>query len=464
MGPDQLNRILLEQIKKQNALIADQADRIAALEAELREWKSGAAGPTNRQRRRVRGAKPAKDQPDPNKKRPAGRKKGHKGSGRKKPKTVDVVESRRLDSCPDCSGNLIDKGVGHRHLVEDIVLTVKTTQYDLHRHHCPACQTDHQAPLPQHLGGPVRIGPSALALAAWMRLDMRQSIGNIARFFTEGIGLSWSKGSISQRLCGLMETLEPVTEKLWEDLQDQPVVHVDETGWREDGFRRWMWNGSGQNTSCFHITEGRDRESFEEVIRSSFPGIVVTDGYTAYHGIPADQHAGCWAHILRKARDAWEVHQEPADHAVLVSIKRFLRGARWYRASHPDDLASQRPFLLKAFDEIVRVSGLASTPRLVKQGRWLSKRRSRYLLFLNHDAVPLTNNQAERELRGAVIMRRTSFGGRNHRGNRTLADGMTIIRSLAKRGASWFEFIPRALQQLAQGELPVIGPLPAGCR
>ena len=98
MSPEQLNAILLDRIQKQDALIAAQSDRIAALETELREWKSGSVGPTNRQRRRVKGAKPAKHQPKSDKPRAAGRKKGHKGAGRKKPKTVDVVESRRLDS------------------------------------------------------------------------------------------------------------------------------------------------------------------------------------------------------------------------------------------------------------------------------------------------------------------------------------------------------------------------------
>ena len=261
MSPEPLNAVLLQRLERLEDLLIAKDERIERLKAELREWKSGSVGPTNRQRRRVRGAKPAKDKSNSNKPRPAGRKKRHKGSGRKKTTTVDVVESRRLESCPDCNGNLIDNGIGHRHLVEDIVLTVETTQYDLHRDHCTACLIDHQAPLPQHLGGTIRIGPNALA--AWMRFDMRQSISNIARFFTEGIGLSRSKGSISQRLCSLIETLEPVTEKLWEDRFDEPVVHVDETGWCEDGFRRWMWSGSGEKTSCFHITTGRDRESFE---------------------------------------------------------------------------------------------------------------------------------------------------------------------------------------------------------
>ena len=109
-----------------------------------------------------------------------------------------------------------------------------------------------------------------------------------------------------------------------------------------------------------------------------------------------------------------EHHQQLTDHAVLVSIEHYLRGARWCRVRHPDEWASLRPFLLKASDEIVRVSGLTSPPRLVMQGRSLEGRRRRYLLFLDHDVVPLTNNQAERELRGVVIMRRARLGGQNH--------------------------------------------------
>lgn len=70
MSPEQLNAILLQRLERLEELlvaktnqIAAQGQRIERLEAELREWKSGSVGPTNRQRRRVKGAKPAKDQP-----------------------------------------------------------------------------------------------------------------------------------------------------------------------------------------------------------------------------------------------------------------------------------------------------------------------------------------------------------------------------------------------------------------
>ena len=39
-----------------------------------------------------------------------------------------------------------------------------------------------------------------------------------------------------------------------------------------------------------------------------------------------------------------------------------------------------------------------------------------------------------------------------------LADGWTIVGSLKKRGGSWFEFIDRAITQLAHGILPTLIP------
>ena len=480
MSPEQLNAVLLErlkrledlmvvqvaQMKQKDALIAAQGGQIEALQVELKEWQEGLRVRRQRQRkrRRVKGAKSAKDAPEPKPdqpNRPAGRKDGHKGAGRKKPEAIDVIEHRRLESCPDCSGELADLGVGHHHTTEDIVLTVRTTQYQLHKHHCGACQKDHLAPLPANLGGAVRIGPKVLALAAWMRFDMRQSIGNIARFFTEGIGLSWSKGSISRRLSKLIDQLAPVTNQLWEDLLAEPVIHMDETGWKEDGYRRWLWNGSGQQTTCFHITSQRNRDSFEELVPTSFAGLVMTDGYTAYNAIPEGQHAECWAHILRKARDAWEVHDHLADGTVFIAITHFLRGARWYQAQwgvsglRPEEHEAR---LRTGFARIILACEVAHTPRLSSMGNWLRRHPERYLLFLNHEAVPLTNNAAERELRSAVIMRKTSFGSRNLRGSNTLSDGWTIMGSIKKRGGSWFEFIDRALQQIASGIVPPLIP------
>ena len=38
---------------------------------------------------------------------------------------------------------------------------------------------------------------------------------------------------------------------------------------------------------------------------------------------------------------------------------------------------------------------------------------------------------------------------------------LTNVDVVKRRGASWFEFTPRALHCIAIGDLPVVGPVPA---
>ncbi|MEL6343838.1 MAG: IS66 family transposase [Myxococcota bacterium] len=468
MSSDQVTAALFQRIERLEALVTQQAAQIVELETELKEWRSGIrVRGKQRKRRRVRGARDAKDAQKKGEdvgKRGAGRKDGHKGAGRKKPDTPDVVEHRVLEQCPGCNGALSDCGVAWRHTTEDIVLTVKTTEYHLHRHHCANCGEEHVAELPASFGGPVRIGPKALALAAWLRFDLGESFGKISRLFTEGIGLKWSAGSISQRLARWTVDMAPVVDQLWTDLLDEPCVYVDETGWREDGWRAWLWSASGAQSACFFVSGHRDRDSFEVMVPPDYAGIRMTDGYTAYNGIDADKHAGCWAHILRKARDAFEVHEHPEDGEVFQRITEFMRGARWFQAQWR--ISDVRPMehhdvLFRQYCAILRSCEVAKTPRLRVMGRWLMRELPRYLLFLENRDVPLTNNQAERELRPRVIMRKTSFGSRNARGSQTLADGWTLIASLRRCGGNLFEFMGRAYDDLKRGIVPPLVPQPA---
>ena len=84
----------------------------------------------------------------------------------------------------------------------------------------------------------------------------------------------WRPGYASTCASPSATSLAPITNQLWEDLLNEPVIHVDETGWKEGGYRRWLWSGRGQRTRC------------EAWVPTSFGGLVMTDGYTADSAIP----------------------------------------------------------------------------------------------------------------------------------------------------------------------------------
>jgi hypothetical protein len=72
--------------------------------------------------------------------------------------------------------------------------------------------------------------------------------------------------------------------------------------------------------------------------------------------------------------------------------------------------------------------------------------------------VPADNNQAEREIRPAVLMRKASYGNQSERGADTRAVLMTVYRTLKRRGHDPLKVLTAALRTYAAtGQFP---PLP----
>jgi len=89
---------------------------------------------------------------------------------------------------------------------------------------------------------------------------------------------------------------------------------------------------------------------------------------------------------------------------------------------------------------------------------YLMKRWKGFTLFLDDVRLPLSNNEAERTIRHAVIGRKNYHGSNNHTGAETAATHFTIIESCKKNEIDPRQFILMTLKKIAAGE-PVLTPL-----
>ena len=80
-----------------------------------------------------------------------------------------------------------------------------------------------------------------------------------------------------------------------------PVVHADETGWREDGHNGYVWTFSTP-TERYFLRRGRSQAVVDEVLGDQFAGVLVSDFYAAYHHYDGPKQR-CWAHLLRDIHD-----------------------------------------------------------------------------------------------------------------------------------------------------------------
>lgn len=448
----------IARLEKENAelrvLVGEVRGTVEQLRRELEEWKRGHR---IRDRKRRGKAKASTDGAP----RKSGRAKGHVGAGRPGPARVDKTVACRVDGPCACGGVLSDVGVGRRHRVEELVITVEVTEYQCMCQRCGQCGVVTEAPLPASLGGAPKVGPQAQAVAMSLRFDAGLPVSAISRVFGELFGLPFSPGGLSQMFERNLYKFEPATIEVRNRLLDVSVMTVDETGWRQNGDRAWLFAATTPELSVFRISPHRDRKTFEAMVPTDYPGIIATDAYSVYDYLPEARHPQCWGHVLRTARDLTEIHGDPKDAAMHEAIGAFTSAAKAHRAVEwpsPDTRAAAQA----AFENAVAAGSRAEHPKLVTLGGRLDRQRIRYLLCLDDKTVPLTTNQVERDLRGHIAVRKLSFGTRNPRGSLQWAEGTTLSKTLRKQGKRLVDYVPAALAAVAREDaLPSVFAAPA---
>lgn len=247
---------------------------------------------------------------------------------------------------------------------------------------------------------------------------IRQLLGSLC-------GVSVSKGEIAELLHTVAEIGEVEYDALLGKVRGSPVVHGDETGWREDGKNGYLWSFSTPRVRYFTYNHSRAGAVVKEVLGDKFVGALVSDfygGYNIYEGIKQR----CWVHYIRDLKALAEKYATAAPwvDAVLAlywrareSVKMNLSGI-------------ERCRLRQGFESELLALALPYLKSKNAPQRVLAQRIDRFLgelfVFVQYPEVPSENNAAERAIRPAVMARKISGGTRSPRGSKT----NSVLRSL----------------------------------
>jgi transposase len=277
----------------------------------------------------------------------------------------------------------------------------------------------------------------------------------------ESLGLKGMKNSTLSRMAALgAAALEPMQEAiLVEDLLKSDLgLHLDETPWKiqcskeKDGF---MWVISNRYGSYYFFKPTRSGQVLKEKL-NGYTGPVLTDGFSGYNVVAelGISHGYCWAHARREFIPL-ESH-DPTVKPILDLIDELFAIER--EAKTFDDVARLRQTKSKSvaeklkallFDELPR-SRPGSQKR--KAIEYALKRWDGLTLFLTETRLPMSNNEAERTIRHAVVGRKNYYGSGNHSGAETAATLFTVIESCKKNDIDPRTFLIMSLQRAARGE------------
>ncbi|MBY5660437.1 IS66 family transposase [Rhizobium leguminosarum] len=366
-------------------------------------------------------------------------------------------------SCPCCgSGKLSKLGEDITETLEVIPRQWKVIQTVREKFTCRECEKITQPPAPFHVTPPGFAGPSLLAMILFEKFAQHQPLNRQSeRYAREGIDLSLS--TLADQVGACAAALKPLHSLIEAHVLAAERLHGDDTTvpilakGKTDTGRIWTYvrddrpfGGQSPPAALYYASRDRRQEHPERHLKT-FTGILQADAYGGYNPLfKVDRDPGpltqalCWAHSRRKF-------------FVLADIATSAKRGKIAAPISP--MALEAVKRIDALFDIEReINGLAANQRLERRRRdslplvddlqvWLQTERAKlsrsspvaeaidYMLkrwdgftsFLEDGRICLTNNAAERTLRGFALGRKSWLFAGSDRGADRAAFMATLI-------------------------------------
>ena len=311
---------------------------------------------------------------------------------------------------------------------------------------CRDCEAITEPPAPSHPIPRGFAGPSLLAMilvgkfADHLPLN-RQS----AAFAREGIELDES--TLADWVGECAAALDPLLAELRRHVLAAERLHVDDTTapvlakTKTRTGRLWVYlrddrpfGGQGPPAALFDYSPSRHGEYPRKVL-AGWSGVMQADAFSGYNALyEADRkpapilEAACWAHGRREFFDLARLAKAPIAAEIVRRIDELFAIERDINGKPPEVRRAARQERAKplviALEAYMREQYQRLSPKneLAKAIRYMLSRWASFTRFLGDGRICLSNNAAERALRGVAVGRRNwTFAGSDEGGRRAAA-------------------------------------------
>lgn len=367
------------------------------------------------------------------------------------------------EACPCCGSAKLSK------LGEDITETLevvprqwKVIQTVRERFSCRECETITQPPAPFHVTPRGFAGPNLLAMTLFEKFGQHQPLNRQSeRYAREGVDLSLSTladqvgacASALRPLHALIEGHVLAAERLHGDDTTAPILAKGKT---ETG-RVWTYvrddrpfGAKDPPAALFYASRDRTREHPERHL-AGYTGVLQADAFEGYNRLYLPERkpgpileALCWSHARRKFFELADIaaNTRRGKNAPLISpialeavkridalfaVEREINGLS--AATRLAVRQEKSAPLVVAFEGWMRAerAKLSRHAAVAKAIDYMLTRWPSFIRFLEDGRICLSNNAAERALRGLALGRKSWLFAGSERGAERAALMYTLI-------------------------------------
>src|SRR5580700_10212872 len=360
-----------------------------------------------------------------------------------------------------------------RKLGEDVTETLeviprqwKVIQHVREKFTCRDCEKISQAPAPFHVIARGWAGPSLLAMILFEKFGQHQPLNRQAeRYAKEGVPLSLS--TLADQVGAGCAVLEPILRRIETHVFAAERLHGDDTTvpvlakGKTDTGRCWVYvrddrpfGGTAPPAAMFYYSRDRAGEHPQAHL-ANYAGIFQADAYGGYSKLyEPDRNPGpvleaaCWVHARRPffimadvaenaRRKAQGKSSAPISPLALEAVRRIDALFEIERSINGQSAEQRRAVRRELSAPLVadleiwmreQRAKLSRGNEVAKAMEYMLKRWSAFTRFLGDGRICLSNNAAERALRGIALGRKSwLFAGSDRGGQRAAAMYSVVV-------------------------------------
>ena len=411
------------------------------------------------------------------------------------PRERVVIEAPAACGCCG-SGRIVKLGEDITETLEVVPRQWKVIQTVRERFACRDCERITQPPAPFHATPRGWAGPSLLAMILFEKFGQHQPLNRQAeRYAREGVELSLS--TLADQIGAAAAALAPLHALIAAHVMTSERLHGDDTTvpllarGKTATARLWVYvrddrpfAGGAPPAALFRFSRDR-RGEHPKTHLAEWHGILQADAYGGFGELYAADRkpvpiaeALCWAHARRKFFELADIAANvrrgkdapPISPLALEAVKRIDAVFDLERAVNGADAAHR-----------LAVRQADAAPLVAELERWMRAERERlsrhapvakainYMLsrwpsftrFLEDGRICLTNNAAERALRGAALGRKAWLFAGSERGGDRAAFMYTLIGTAKLNGVdpqAWLADVLARIADMPLSRLPELLP------
>jgi transposase len=311
---------------------------------------------------------------------------------------------------------------------------------------CRDCEAITEAPAPSHPIPRGFAGPSLLAMVLVNKFLLHQPLNRQSKTYArEGIEIDVS--TLADRVGACVVALEPLIEAIRTHVMGAERIHADDTTvpvlakMKAVVGRIWTYvrddrpfAGTDPPAALFYYSRNRAGEHPQGHL-AGYVGLMQADAFNGYNDLyranrkPAPiLEAACWSHGRRKFFDLAKSGEAPIATEAVRRIDELFEIERAINGQTPEQRLvarreKSRPLIVDLEIWMRQQRALLSSSNdTAKAFNYLFNRWEAFTRFLDDGRVCLSNNAAERALRGVAVGRKNwTFAGSDAGGHRAAA-------------------------------------------